>query len=93
MILSFKNEVGLVKQVKLGVSWTAFFFGVIPLFVRGMWGLGIMWTIAAMCTMGLSNIVLMFVANKQKAHFYLENGYKPIGGGWDAARIEWGIVE
>ena len=92
MILSFKNEAGLVKQVKFGVSWTAFFWGVIPFFVRGMWGLGILWTIAAMCTLGLSNFVMMFLANKQKAHFYLENGYRPVGNGWKEAASAWDIV-
>ena len=43
MVVSMKIDAGLVKQVKAGFSWTAFF-------------------------------------NKQTAHYYLEHGYKPVGG-------------
>jgi len=34
----------------------------------------------------------MFLINKQTAHHYLENGYKPIGSGWDIAGDKWGIT-
>ncbi len=92
MMVSFRNDVGLVKQVKVGVSWTAFFFGALPFFFRGMWGLGLAWFIAGGMTLGASNLVLMFFMNKQMAHYYLERGYRPVGQGWDAASIAWDVA-
>jgi hypothetical protein len=81
MIVSFKNGAGLVRQVKVGFSWTSFFFGGLPFFFRGMPVHGIIWVILAICTFGISNLVLMFIINKQTAHYYLEHGYKPVGEG------------
>jgi len=34
----------------------------------------------------------MFMINKQTAHHYLENGYKPTGVGWDVVSQKWGIT-
>lgn len=91
MMVSMKNESGLRREVKVGFSWTAFFFGGIPFFFRGMPTQGAMWIILSIVTLGFSNLFLMFIINKQTAHHYLENGYKPIGEGWDLAGGQWGI--
>ena len=91
-MVSFRNDVGLVKQVKAGVSWLAFFFGALPFFFRGMWGLGLAWLLIGGMTLGLSNFVLMFLMNKQMAHYYLERGYHPVGDGWDGAGVAWGVA-
>lgn len=93
MMVSMKNDAGLMRQVKVGFSWTAFFFGGFPFFFRGMPIQGIIWIVLAMITFGFSNLILMFIINKQTAHNYLENGYKPTGAGWDIARMKWGISQ
>jgi len=86
-----ENQAGVIRQVKVGFSWTAFFFGGFPFFFRGMAVQGIIWIVLAIVTGGLSNLVLMFIINKQTAHYYLENGYNPTGAGWDVAGATWGI--
>ena len=91
MIVSMKNENGLVRQVKVGFSWTSFFFGGFPFFFRGMPVHGLVWVIISLITCGISNLYLMFVINRQTAHYYLEHGYKPVGEGWDFASAKWGI--
>lgn len=92
MMVSMTNDAGLTRQVKVGFSWTAFFFGGLPFFFRGMPLQGIIWVALSMITFGLSNLVLMFLINKQTAHYYLENGYKVAGPGWDVAGAKWGIT-
>jgi hypothetical protein len=70
-----KNNV--LKTVKLGFSWTFFFFGIfIPLF-RGdlKWFLIIL--ISTIFTYGLALFVFMFVYNKIYVKDLLEKGYKP----------------
>ena len=91
MMVSMKNESGLTRQVNVGFSWTAFFFGGFPFFFRGMHIQGIIWIVLALFTFGISNLILMFLINKQTAHHYLENRYKPSGSGWDIAGEKWGI--
>lgn len=91
MKVEFENTAGLRRQVKVGFSWTAFFFGGFPFFFRGMPAQGIIWIILSMITFGFSNLFLMFIINKQTAHHYLENGYRPTGAGWDMAAARWGV--
>lgn len=92
MIVSMKNGAGMMQQVKVGFSWTAFFFGGFPFFFRGIPVQGIIWLVLALVTFGISNVFLMFIINKQTAQHYLENGYKPTGDGWDLAGPQWGIA-
>jgi len=92
MMVSMKNEVGMTRQVKVGFSWTAFFFGGLPYFFRGIHLQGIIWLVLGLVTFGISNIFLMFIINKHTAQHYLENGYKPIGDGWDIAGPQWGVA-
>ncbi|WAW10913.1 hypothetical protein NB640_04540 [Oxalobacter vibrioformis] len=92
MMVSMKNEAGLVRQVKVGFSWTAFFFGGFPFFFRGMPVHGIIWIVLSMLTFGISNLFLMFIINRQTAHYYLEHGYRPVGDGWNIAGTKWGIL-
>ena len=91
MMVSMRNDAGVTKQVKVGFSWTSFFFGPFPFFFRGMALQGLIWIVLNMVTMGLSTIYLWFTINKKTAHHYLENGYKPVGNGWDVAGSEWGV--
>ncbi len=93
MHVSMQNDAGLTRQVKVGFSWTSFFFGGLPFFFRGMPVHGIIWIVASMFTLGISNIFLMFIINKQTAHYYLERGYAPVGPGWDVAGPRWGVSQ
>lgn len=88
MIVSMKNDAGLVRQVKVGFCWTAFFFGPLPFFFRGMPQNGFIWC----CLPVIGNFVLPFKMNKYTAHYYLEHGYKPIGKGWNTAAPLWGVA-
>ena len=93
MMVAMTNYAGSLRQVKVGFSWTAFFFGGFPFFFRGMATHGVIWIVLAVITFGISNLILMFIINKQTAHHYLENGYRPSGEGWDVAGEKWGIKD
>lgn len=92
MVVNMKNDAGLIRQVKVGFSWTSFFFGGIPFFFRGLALNGILWIALGILTCGVSNLFLMFMINKITAHKYLESGYKPVGEGWDIAGPKWGVT-
>lgn len=91
MIVNMKNDSGMVRQVKVGFSWTGFFFGGMPFFFRGIPLYGVIWVVLGIITLGVSNFILCFIMNKQTAHYYLEHGYKPTGEGWEFARLKWGM--
>ena len=87
-----KNDAGLTRQVKVGFSWTAFFFGPLPfLFGRGMPVQFLVWLVLGTITFGIGTIYLWFAINKITAKHYLEKGYKPTGPGWDVAGLKWGV--
>ena len=77
MNIRLKNDVGMVKECKIGFSWTTFFFGFFPAIFRGDWKWAIVQFIAACCTFGLSSIVFCFIYNKLYINGLLEKGYKP----------------
>ncbi|MDL4843262.1 DUF2628 domain-containing protein [Aquibacillus rhizosphaerae] len=80
-----KNEAGITKKVKIGFSWTTFFFGFIPALIRGdlKWAV-IMFLLAAVAgafTFGVGawipGLIFSFVYNKLYIKELLEKGYKP----------------
>ena len=91
MLVTLKNDAGLTRQVKVGFSWTSFFFGSFPFFFRGMAGSGLIWLVVGFITLGLSSIYLWFTINKKTAHHFMDIGYKPAGEGWNVASIKWGV--
>lgn len=91
MFVQLSNETGVVREVKVGVSWTAFFFGGFPFFFRGMAIQGLAWIVLSILSLGISNLILIFLINKQTAIHYLENGYKPVGPNWNLAAAKWGL--
>jgi hypothetical protein len=104
MNVQLKNDAGVTRQVKVGFSWTAFFFGGIPFFFRGLpmhgglyVGLVILLIAGApkehqlKALVQVANIVLGFLMNKLTVQYYLKNGYKPIGDGWDLAAKKWNL--
>ncbi|WP_042349433.1 hypothetical protein [Bacillus massiliigorillae] len=86
MKITLKNNAGVTKEVKLGFSWTTFFFGFFPALFRGdlKWA-AIMFIIAACVsffTFGIGawipGIIFSFVYNKIYIKDLLEKGYSPI---------------
>ncbi|MFC3801817.1 hypothetical protein [Cohnella sp. GCM10012308] len=77
MRISLRHSSGVTKQVKLGFSWTFFFFGLwVPLF-RGdfrnffrIWGLSIV-------TLGIYGIISWWAYNGHYVRSLLEKGYGP----------------
>jgi hypothetical protein len=85
MKVLLKNEGGITKEVKVGFSWTTFFFGFFPALFRGdlKWA-AIMFIISVAIgsfTLGIgawvSGIVFSFVYNKIYVKELIEKGYRP----------------
>jgi len=85
MKIILKNDAGLTKQVKVGFSWTTFFFGFFPALFRGdlKWAaiMFIIEVILGAFTFGIgawvSGIVFSFIYNKIYIKELIEKGYKP----------------
>ena len=85
MMITLETENGLRKTVKLGFSWTTFFFGFFPALFRGdlKWA-AIMFIIVAavsVVTLGfggwIASIVFSFIYNKIYIKELIEKGYRP----------------
>ena len=75
MHIVLKHPSGLRKTVKQGFSWTMLFFGVlVPLF-RGDLKWFLMSCILAICTCGLSWLILPFIYNKMYLEDLLVKGW------------------
>lgn len=93
MKVTLKNEIGQVKQVKVGFSWTMFFFGFfVPLF-RGDWMYMLISIGAAMVTLGISWLVFPFIYNKLYINSLLKKGWKPAETGSQAILRQKGFGE
>ncbi len=64
MNIRLKNDIGMVKECKVGFSWTILLFGFFPPFFRGDWKWGLIRLVLAFFTGGLSNLVFCFIYNK-----------------------------
>lgn len=71
-----KNEIGQVRVVKEGFSWTTLFFGAFVPLCRGDWKWFLIMIVAAMFTFGLSSVVFCFLYNKFYINDLLEKGYR-----------------
>lgn len=91
MKVSMKNSAGLTRQVPVGTSLLPLILGPLPFFFRGQFSKGVLWGIYMICSLGLSNLLLMFSLNKITAHHYLQNGFTPTGEGWKKAGPLWGV--
>src|SRR5699024_507040 len=89
MNIKIRNEFDNVKEIKLGFSWTMFFFGVFVLLVLGDWkyffiitGVALVLTIISMGFLGgLTQLVFCFVYNKLYARDLYEQGYRGLSKG------------
>lgn len=73
----------LTKEVKIGFSWTVFFFGALALLIRKQYGAAVI----SFLTFGLANFYFMFAANKMLAHSMIECGWTCLEN-----VPQWGIV-
>ncbi|AQX55513.1 hypothetical protein [Priestia flexa] len=80
-----RNEGGITKSVKVGFSWTTFFFGFFPALFRGdlKWAaiMCIMAVVVGIFTFGfgawIPGIIFSFVYNKIYIKELIEKGYGP----------------
>lgn len=85
MRVTLKNEAGVTKDVKIGFSWTTFFFGFFPALFRGdlKWAAIMFITAVAVgaLTFGFGawvpGIIFSFIYNKIYIKELLEKGYRP----------------
>lgn len=85
MRVTLENDMGLIKEVKLGFSWTTLIFGFFPALFRGdlKWAaiMFIVGVAAGFFTFGVgawvSYIIFAVIYNKIYAKELIEKGYKP----------------
>lgn len=85
MKIRLSNDAGIVKESKVGISWTVFFFGFFVPFIRGDMKWGIILLLGALVlgvpTAGLGSaalfIVFAFLYNKIYINDLLKKGFKP----------------
>lgn len=75
--ITFTNpHSGSIKEAPVGFSWTTFFFGPFPAFMRGHVSYGFIILLLAFVTAGLSTIVFSFIYNKLYVQHLISEGYK-----------------
>lgn len=72
-----KSPVGIVKQVKLGFSWTMLFFGIFVPLIRGDFKWFLITLIASVITCGFAWLVFPFIYNKIYIKELIEKGWLP----------------
>ena len=77
MKVYLKNNVGVVKECKVGFSWTTFFFGLFVPLIRGDFKWSAIMLLLSMLTLGISWLVMPFIYNKKYITSLLEKGYAP----------------
>lgn len=85
MFVTLINAAGVSKRVKVGFSWTTFFFGFIPALIRGdlKWAIimFVLTIIIGTLTIGfgawIPGIIFCFIYNKIYIKELLEKGYGP----------------
>lgn len=71
-----KNQIGQVKVVKHGFSWTAFFFGALSPLCRGDWKWFLIMLLANILLPIISQIIFGFTYNKFYIDDLLGKGYE-----------------
>ena len=79
------HETGAVKEVKVGFSWTVFFFGFFVPFIRGDFKWGIILLVISLVAGGVSmgagagliDIVFAFLYNKLYVKELVSKGFEP----------------
>jgi len=71
------NQTGVAKELKVGFSWTVFFFGGWVAMFRGQWSEVAKWVFLNPITLGFWGLIQCWNANKKTIISYLEKGYQP----------------
>jgi hypothetical protein len=71
------NSTGVAKELKVGFSWTTFFFGGIVAMFRGQWGEVAKWVFLNPITFGIWGLVQCWTTNKKTVVMHMEKGYAP----------------
>jgi hypothetical protein len=73
-----QQTTGLVKEVKVGFSWTSLFFGILVPLIRGDWKWTIIYFFVTPATFGLFWVIFPFFYNKSYLKGLIESkGYVP----------------
>ena len=100
MKIRLRNTAGVVKEVKVGFSWTTFFFGFIPALIRGdlKWALimVLLAGVAGVFTLGVGawipGIIFSFIYNKIYIKNLMEKGYTPESESDKSVLVSKGII-
>lgn len=68
---------GLLKEAKVGFSWTTLFFGCLTPLFRGDIKWALIMFVVAMLTFGISHLVFPFIYNKIYIKDLISAGYTP----------------
>lgn len=86
MHIKFQKN-GVTKEVKVGFSWTVFFFGwLVPLF-RGMFAQALL----SLVTLNFASLYYMFALNKIQAEKLAADGWTIAESDKEMAFAKWGI--
>lgn len=77
MIIYLKNDVGIVKKVPLGFSWTTLFFGGCVPLLRGDLKWFFIMVFLHFLTFGISGLIIPFIYNKKYITNLMCSGWKP----------------
>ena len=77
MNINMKSPIGIVKQVKVGFSWTMLFFGIFVPLIRGDFKWFGITLLVALLTSGISWFVFPFLYNKLYIKDLLAAGWMP----------------
>lgn len=67
---------GQIRSAPIGFSWTSFFFGPMPMLFRGAWKWFFIQWPNALCTLGLSGLIWMFIVNRLYLGDLLRDGFR-----------------
>ena len=92
MIVRLKNDIGMVKEAKIGFSFTTFFFGPFVPALRGDWKYAGIMLVCAIITYGISTLVFPFVYNKLYIKELLMKGFLPASDNDRNILVEKGFI-
>ena len=78
MVVRLINEVGQIKEAKIGFSWSNFFLGPVTPLVRVDFKYFIIMLVCLILTCGISWLVFPFIYNKLYIIGLLLKGYLPV---------------
>lgn len=77
MNVKLVNNSNMIKDCKVGFSWTTLFFGFFPALFRGDWKWMFIQLVLCVITWGISSIVFCFIYNKLYINDLLNKNFVP----------------